>query len=257
MNTWIWGVPKWKFLHSLSFSPSVHEYPAESSAFLETLEEVLPCIYCRESYKTFLPRLEGEFGMTLEQVVAEGQLPKWMFDLHECVNEKLDFQLAEDMMKKEGIDLGDRLHKVCRKRQITFECLIKRFKIRPVQFCPEDVWEFLQIFALNMDLTVAERTPQRRKAQLTFFMLMPLMATIAGADAGLVRQLELGARHVARSLDTSIFTLVTQMKASYNAHLPTLVDPATAMFQTYLEEQREIIDTARSGKNMCKHGSCQ
>ena len=71
MNIWVWGPPKWRFLHSLSFSPSVHEYPAESSAFLETLEEVLPCIYCRESYKTFLPRLEGEFGMTLEQVVAE------------------------------------------------------------------------------------------------------------------------------------------------------------------------------------------
>lgn len=122
MDTFIWGPPTWKILHTLSFAPPevlrVHKrYVLE---FMDSLREILPCIYCRTSYATFLTELPD-----LETTLENGTFPRWMFDLHSKVNSKLGVKDPE------------------------FPRVVKRFTIRPKQWCPGDVWDVVALFGIN------------------------------------------------------------------------------------------------------------
>lgn len=173
MNTWIWGPPTWKILHTLSFSPSVHAGNAgDIATFLMTLQDVLPCVYCRASFETFVQELRARFGRTLRDVIAAGQLAEWMYALHELVNNKLNHQVLAHT---------DAVAQMQTRRQISLECLAKRFSISPVAFCAADVWDMLKIFALNMD----NRRRGGNAAWLLFLSLLPDMVSVsygAGAD---------------------------------------------------------------------------
>ena len=261
MNTWIWGPPKWKFLHSLSYSPAATAHAEDVAAFVQSVQHVLPCVYCRDSYATFLPRLQQQFG-ALEEVVAAGNLSRWMYALHDLVNAKLDQQLAEDMFEKEGVKVSpSKITTLCRKRQITYECLTKRFIIRPVQFCDEDIWEFLEIFALNADATKADMPADRLSGHYTFFRLFPLMLTIAGASSAVVHAVQTAASSfpatMARtSARDAVFRWVLAQKKTATEHPPRPVAPAQLPLQ-YVNQEEAVFNHARSNPKSCTHGSCQ
>lgn len=176
MNTWIWGPPTWKILHTLSFSPRVHAGNAgDIAAFLMTLQDVLPCVYCRASFGTFVQNLHARFGRTLRDVIAGGQLAEWMYALHELVNNKLNQQ---------ALAQTDAVAQMQTLRQISFECLTKRFSISPVAFCAADVWDVLKIFALNMDNNNQRRRGRggRVAAWFLFLSLLPDMIHVCYGD---------------------------------------------------------------------------
>ena len=122
MDTFIWGPPTWKLLHSLSFAdPSqlfAHRTPVMT--FLNSLGGVLPCVYCRDSYVKFVSELPD-----LEETLRRGQLARWMYELHAKVNRKLG-ELTPD-----------------------FSRVQKRYTMRPVQWCPRDVWDMVTLFGMN------------------------------------------------------------------------------------------------------------
>jgi hypothetical protein len=90
MQTKVWGPAGWIFLHSIA-----QNYPWKPSStqkknyysFFKQVGNVLPCKYCRESYKQFMK----EPGTILNNRILESRksLIKWLYLIHNKVNEKL------------------------------------------------------------------------------------------------------------------------------------------------------------------------
>ena len=265
MNTWLWGPPTWKVLHTLSYAPAVKTVANADtiSHFLCTLTHALPCVYCRGSYNGFTRELQREFGgRKVEQVIVDGEFAKWMYLLHDKVNAKLDKQHAAEV----GLENHPDLERVCRRRQISFKCLTKRFHLRPIQFCAEDVFEILQIFAMNMDRTKAApllpeeadvNRKRRRFNQLQFFMFLRLvLAMILGANDPLIHALAHMNEDVLEealqptSLPDATMRHVTALKLWYAQPAGFREDDLDTLLRQ---------DTARLAKafaSECVHGSC-
>lgn len=102
--TKIWGPSGWEFLHSVTFG-----YPLEPTDdnkhnyrnFFETIGDILPCRYCRESYKEFITT--GGTKMTNDVFKNRESLTRWFYNIHEKVNKKL------------GMDYGLTFEDVCSK----------------------------------------------------------------------------------------------------------------------------------------------
>jgi len=74
--------------------------------FLVLLRDVLPCKYCRASYKDFIRGLDpaafltsppAEFGYAPNSRLA---LARWLFEVHNLVNRKLEKPIPDDFTKK-------------------------------------------------------------------------------------------------------------------------------------------------------------
>lgn len=87
MDTRFWGPDGWKLLHSIAQKYS--DRPTESqrktySLFFNCLKYVLPCIYCRNSFTEYTNILPVD-----EHLENREKLTKWMYDIHNMVNDKL------------------------------------------------------------------------------------------------------------------------------------------------------------------------
>nr|AEX62522.1 putative FAD-linked sulfhydryloxidase [Moumouvirus Monve] len=102
--TKVWGGAGWTFCHSVTFG-----YPLKPTTddknnyknFFISLGDVLPCKYCRESYKKFIT--EGETALTTEVLENRESLTKWFYRVHNAVNQKLKVEYAvsyEDVVEK-------------------------------------------------------------------------------------------------------------------------------------------------------------
>jgi hypothetical protein len=90
MQTKVWGPAGWVFLHSIA-----QNYPWKPNntqkknyySFFRQVGNVLPCKYCRESYKEFIK----EPGTELNNRILESRksLIKWLYLIHNKVNKKL------------------------------------------------------------------------------------------------------------------------------------------------------------------------
>ena len=85
MMTAVWGPPMWHTLHTISFN-----YPVKPSKeqkenyyqYFKSLENILPCKYCRDNYKENLKKLK--FGKN--SFKDRDTLSKFVYKLHEMVN---------------------------------------------------------------------------------------------------------------------------------------------------------------------------
>jgi len=87
MKTKIFGPPLWKVLHILS--TNYPQTPTETDKkkykdFYKSLQEMLPCIYCRESYKQFWRIFPID-----NYLCSQKHLMYWVYTLHNFVNDKL------------------------------------------------------------------------------------------------------------------------------------------------------------------------
>ena len=101
--TKIWGPPGWLFLHCVTQGyPNVIDTTNEAHVirreqtkiFFESLAEVLPCKYCRQSYKKYLEEIPID-----DHLSTRVELCKWLYDIHNKVNEKLGIQEVPDFEK--------------------------------------------------------------------------------------------------------------------------------------------------------------
>ncbi len=83
MDTRFWGPPGWKFLHTI-----VYLYDpinkSKMSSFLETLPYILPCKFCRASLTDYYR--DHPYSNSLD---SNYKLNKWLYTIHNCVNDKL------------------------------------------------------------------------------------------------------------------------------------------------------------------------
>jgi hypothetical protein len=88
--TKIWGPHFWISMHSTAYCYPLN--PSDSDKdnyynYYKVIGDVLPCFYCRQSYKEFI-----EVGITkLDKTIFESRdnLTKWVYYMHEAVNKKL------------------------------------------------------------------------------------------------------------------------------------------------------------------------
>lgn len=83
MDTRFWGPSGWKLLHLIAASPV--EDPTALTAWFDLLPYVLPCKYCRASLQEYFE----EYPLRSDTMADPTKFSRWMYDLHNLVNEKL------------------------------------------------------------------------------------------------------------------------------------------------------------------------
>ncbi len=112
MLTTIWGPNLWKSLHCISFV--YPDNPTESEkqhykTYFQTLKYVLPCCICRKHF-TEHTQLGAKFEITDKIFNNKTTLTKWLFELHNCVNESLGMKYDityEDVCNKYNSYIAD------------------------------------------------------------------------------------------------------------------------------------------------------
>lgn len=109
LMTKVWGPPGWVFLHSIAmgYPFKINEYNEEdvirknnTKTFYESVGNVFPCVYCRNSYKIFIKETPIDNFLNTRKDLA-----KWIYIIHNKVNNKLgvpkcDIPLFEDVYNK-------------------------------------------------------------------------------------------------------------------------------------------------------------
>ena len=99
LMTRLWGPSGWLFLHCVTFGypykidPTNPEHLAKQNdyyRFFYYLGKVLPCKYCRNSYDEFFAA-----NSPLRHLGTREDLAKWLYDVHNLVNNKLGVPACE------------------------------------------------------------------------------------------------------------------------------------------------------------------
>lgn len=102
--TSIWGPHEWESFHCKCFGYPIkptNEQMIDYLNYFIALGNVLPCKYCRDSYKIFIK--EGDTLLDINVMKSRETLTRWSLRLHNAVNNKL------------GIDYGDTYEELCYK----------------------------------------------------------------------------------------------------------------------------------------------
>jgi len=91
MDTRFWGPSGWKLLHLISFDYTYSEKNAHLYAkFFECLPYILPCKFCRASLTDYYRKHPYKLNDNSdEKMNPDLDLKKWMYTIHNCVNDKL------------------------------------------------------------------------------------------------------------------------------------------------------------------------
>jgi len=172
MNTFLWGPPLWKLVHSLAFCAKPSDAD-DVALFFNSFKKVLPCIYCRRSFEEFDGLLRSRFNnQPLVTIIKRKQLFAWSYYLHDLVNEKLDKQEIE----KQNSALASQS---LRAKQLSLECLEKRHVLHPVSLTVTDLFDILFIFAMNYpEDEKDEELLLKRQAYKQFLCTLPHVLTI-------------------------------------------------------------------------------
>jgi hypothetical protein len=82
MDVSFWGPSGWELLHLITFTIGGLK---EKKEMFDTLDDILPCKYCRQSAEEFL-----------KEEPPANNLAVWLYDFHEKVNNKLHTQHLTD-----------------------------------------------------------------------------------------------------------------------------------------------------------------
>lgn len=145
MNTKVWGKASWKFL----FTSIMGRYPLKINKndkehiiiqkefrhlFVDGLQNILPCVYCRYSFKDFLKELPIR-----DYLIGRIELMYWLYLMKDKVNNKLINQenICYTSEKKRLKDLF--YNKIITKEQYYTE--IKQFKTQNFLTIPSPPFE--------------------------------------------------------------------------------------------------------------------
>jgi len=99
LMTRIWGPSGWLFLHCITFGypykidPTNPEHIAKQNdyyRFFYYLGKVMPCKYCRNSYMDFFTTKSP-----MSKLGSRKEFTKWLYDIHNMVNDKLGVPSCE------------------------------------------------------------------------------------------------------------------------------------------------------------------
>lgn len=260
MNTYIWGPPLWRLVHSVAYCAKP-QHADELALFFLSFKKVLPCIYCRRSFEEFERILAKDKPLT--RIIQEDKLFRWSYELHDLVNEKLDRQEYE----KQTQTTVAPTKKCLRAKQLSFECLVKRHKLHPVNVTVTDIFDILFIFALNYPEDVKDdELWVKRQAYKQFLLRLPLVVHIL---------ITYGDRLIAIRQDPLLRFQKAYMMLTADSLSQTVLDSQKNLFCAILiiwatyyrydiskkEDAKELYRTMMSRYDVvrakaCQHGSC-
>ena len=148
MDTRFWGKDGWIFLHSIAYNYNKEkENDHVYKAFFKSIQHILPCIYCRRSYKKYIK----------ENPVDMKNLPKWIYTIHNLVNDKLRDQGYEIWPNPSFKEVNE--------------------KYSNIKLCIG--FDFIYCILFNYNLDISEI---RKKAYLTFFNSLKYILYDTGYD---------------------------------------------------------------------------
>jgi hypothetical protein len=126
MDVSFWGPSGWELLHLITFTIGGLK---EKKELFNTLDQILPCKYCRQSAEQFL-----------DEDPPDNNIAVWLYDFHEKVNQKLHKQHLEDSKIPDPV------------KSPSFESIVKKYqkilKDREINLPGRN---FLLSIALNFD----------------------------------------------------------------------------------------------------------
>ena len=87
--TTVWGPAQWHIMHTISFNYPVHPSPEDKKNYrnyILSLQNVLPCKYCRINLKTNLKHMP----LTMKHMKNRESFSRYIYKLHELVNKMLN-----------------------------------------------------------------------------------------------------------------------------------------------------------------------
>lgn len=136
MDTKFWGPDGWRLLHTLAYIYPSKPTPQQQhlyNIFFDMLKDILPCRYCRESFKNFLKELPIKSYLN-----SPRNLRLWIYRIHNKVNNKLRRQGLLHT-KNPTLQYVDNLYS-----RIIKDGAIKSFKLNTG-------WDFLYSIVYNYD----------------------------------------------------------------------------------------------------------
>ena len=88
MMTSVWGPPMWHMLHTISFNYPIsptEEQKKHYYSFYISLQNILPCRYCRENLANNMVKLP----LTMDVFKSRDTLSRYVYALHETINTML------------------------------------------------------------------------------------------------------------------------------------------------------------------------
>ena len=162
MDTRFWGPDGWKLLHSITQTYPERPNKIEKEIykiFFESLQYVLPCIYCRLSYTEYI----NELSIT-KYLDNKRDLCKWIYLIHNKVNNKL---------RKQGL-----LHY----KDPSFESIYNQYEEYVNNICSkngEDInipgWNFIYCIIFNYPTNDQQIETIRRNNYAIFFRYLGLV----------------------------------------------------------------------------------
>jgi FAD-linked sulfhydryl oxidase len=110
-----WGNGAWIFLHCISYTyPEIPSKKEEKyyCSFFNNLGYVIPCPNCRKHYQEYLKQFPCS-----KFLKNKSSLSKWLFELHNYVNFKLnkplidDFNISQQMVMKQIYQINQQQNK--------------------------------------------------------------------------------------------------------------------------------------------------
>ena len=87
MDTRFWGPSGWRFLHQITFAYEPKSQRASVRTLFENLPYVLPCKFCRAHLTEHMEKIPLEPALQSKETLS-----KWLYEIHNLVNEKLRSQ---------------------------------------------------------------------------------------------------------------------------------------------------------------------
>lgn len=149
MDTSKWGKPGWQLVHSIALCcDKMDEEEFQRSKkyikrFYTSMQHLLPCIYCRRSYTSYIKELP------IDSFLEKQQIFKWTYLIHNKVNKKLRTQGY-------SIDDDPSFDEVCKQYE-----KYNTYKIHG--------WTFFYCIAFNYPIKKCDLSSRRYNAHLTFF----------------------------------------------------------------------------------------
>jgi len=191
MDTWIWGPMVWRLLEDVSYewdsqfrvidtlqslkrpkvvindkviNGNVVHFMAKQSdldemtLFLTSLAYVLPCIHCRGNYRRHLS------AKPFESYLKSGRLLRWIFELHETVNEET---LKQTFNERVQVNLKTKTD-----NSFGFAILVKKLEVYSSSCTVQNLLDFLYIIAENLPVTPEDMTHEDKKTFHKVFLRM-------------------------------------------------------------------------------------
>jgi hypothetical protein len=250
MQTTQWGPEGWILFHVLPFYyANINPKLKQSKLFKEfyvNLKDVLPCIYCRQSYKKFLEELPIEKSLG-------GFMPlfKWTYKIHNLVNKKLRDQgylETPDPTLEEALDRFKNFY-------IPPNLYNRRWHMDPKKWLNPTL-NFIATIVFNYD----EKEPEKINGYKTLFRVLPHL--IPGIEMTVLKEV-LKQNPITKALTSQeemikwYYVIVTELirglgKDPHNVYdlMDLGLDPIYQSFDSYNEK-------FENRRAKCKQKSCR